>query len=74
MDDMHGTAPGVAGSGFVLGLGRDIKVKWSGLQGDDADCEFLKRRRVREAGAACIQPNEKYLTKALEALGLEEAK
>eukprot|EP00959_Pyramimonas_sp_CCMP1952_P263623 5513110-Pyramimonas_sp.AAC.1 len=72
MGDMYGTAPGVAGSGFRLDLGRDIKVKWSGLQGDGADYEFLKRRRVREADATYIQPNEKCLTKALEALGLDE--
>eukprot|EP00959_Pyramimonas_sp_CCMP1952_P335339 7021629-Pyramimonas_sp.AAC.1 len=67
---MYGALPGVAGSGFVLDLGRDIEVKWPGLQGDGADCEFLKRRRVREADATYVQHNEKYLTKALEAPGL----
>eukprot|EP00959_Pyramimonas_sp_CCMP1952_P079260 1656511-Pyramimonas_sp.AAC.1 len=45
MGDMHGAAPGVAGPGFALGLGRDAEVKWMGLQGDCSDCEFLKRRR-----------------------------
>eukprot|EP00959_Pyramimonas_sp_CCMP1952_P144532 3025298-Pyramimonas_sp.AAC.1 len=72
MGDLCGTAPGVAGSDFVLDLGRDIKVKWPGLQGDGADCELLKGRRVREADATYIQSNEKYFAKALETLGLEE--
>eukprot|EP00959_Pyramimonas_sp_CCMP1952_P014326 303369-Pyramimonas_sp.AAC.1 len=57
---MHGAAPGAAGSGFALDLGRDIEVKWSGLQGDGADLEILERRRVREADATYVQPNEKY--------------
>eukprot|EP00959_Pyramimonas_sp_CCMP1952_P087978 1840911-Pyramimonas_sp.AAC.1 len=71
MDDMYGTAPGVVGSDFVLDLGRHIKVKRSGLQGGGADCEFLKRWRVREADATYIQPNEKCVAKALEAPGFE---
>ena len=41
------------------------------VQGEGSDYEFLKRRRVREAEATYIQPNEKYLMKALEELGLE---
>eukprot|EP00959_Pyramimonas_sp_CCMP1952_P001580 32498-Pyramimonas_sp.AAC.1 len=45
MHDMRGTAPGVAGFDFVLDLGRGTEVKWSGLQCDGADFEFLKRRR-----------------------------
>ena len=37
MDDMYGTAPGLVGSEFVLDLGRDIKVKWSGLLDEGSD-------------------------------------
>eukprot|EP00959_Pyramimonas_sp_CCMP1952_P086771 1814946-Pyramimonas_sp.AAC.1 len=70
---MHGAAPGVAGSGFVLDLGRDIQVARPGLQGDGADYEFLRGRRVQEADATYARPSEKHLAKALEALGLEGA-
>jgi len=46
-DDMHGAAPGQEGRVFVEDLAKDIALKWSGLLGDGADCEILKRRIAR---------------------------
>ena len=57
-DDMHGAAPGQEGRVFVEDLAKDIALEWSGLLGDGADYEFLKKRRMHTEDATYVAANK----------------